>query len=277
VSHPIIAVRCVGETVPDSLSFDVTGSPARILFGRGARARCPDVLRDLGISRALVLSTEGRKQDADAFACTLGKSCLGVLAGAVMHTPVSATEAALEIVRESRVDGLVAFGGGSTVGLSKALALRTDLPQVVIPTTYAGSEMTGHPGRIRRGREGHAPRKSIRPEVVIYDVDLTLGLPVGLTMTSALNAIAHAVEGLYAPDRNPILDLMAGHRCALCRGPAAPEGRAGRDRGREGENPVCGLAVLGRVLGYTSMALHHKLAHVLGGSFGLPHAETHAS
>jgi maleylacetate reductase len=264
-----------GETVPDSLSFDVTGSPARILFGRGARARCPDVLRDLGIARALVLSTEGQKQAADAFACTLGKSCLGVLAGAVMHTPVSATEAALEIVRESRVDGLVAFGGGSTVGLSKALAWRTDLPQVVLPTTYSGSEVTNILGQTENGAKATLKSPKVIPEAVIYDPELTLGLPVGISVTSGLNALAHAVEGLYARDRNPVSAMMAaeGTRAlveALPRIAASPTDIAARERAMVG-SWLCGM-----VLGQVGMALHHKLCHVLGGLFDLPHAETHS-
>ena len=259
----------------DSVSFDVTGSPARILFGRGARARCPEVLRDLGITRALVLSTEGQKDAADAFACTLGKSCLGVLAGAVMHTPVAATEAALEIVREGRVDGLVAYGGGSTVGLSKAVAWRTDLPQVALPTTYSGSEVTNILGQTENGTKTTLKSPRVIPEAVIYDPELTLALPPRISVTSGLNALAHAVEGLYARDRNPVSALLAaeGTRAlieALPRIAAAPADIAARERA------MVGSWLCGTVLGQVGMALHHKLCHVLGGLFDLPHAETHS-
>ncbi len=258
----------------DGVSFDVTGSPARIVFGRGARASTTGILRDLGIARALVLSTEAQKQAADAFACTLGKSCLGVFAGAVMHTPVTATEAALEIVRDQRVDGLVAFGGGSTIGLSKAIAWRTDLPQVALPTTYAGSEVTNILGQTADGRKTTLKSPKVIPEAVIYDPELTLSLPVGMSVTSGINAMAHAVEGLYARDRNPVSALMAAEGCramidALPRILQSPSDVAARERA------FVGSWLCGTVLGQVGMALHHKLCHLLGGLFDLPHADTH--
>jgi maleylacetate reductase len=260
--------------VLDAVSFDVTGSPARIVFGRGARRQTPDILRDLGITRALVLSTEAQKEAADAFACTLGKSCLGVFAGAVMHTPVHATEAALEIVRDQRVDGLVAFGGGSTLGLSKALAFRTDLPQVALPTTYAGSEVTNILGQTADGAKTTLKSPRVIPEVVIYDAELTLSLPVAMSVTSGINAMAHAVEGLYARDRNPVSAMIAAEGCramieALPRIAQAPADIAARERA------FVGSWLCGTVLGQVGMALHHKLCHALGGLFDLPHAETH--
>lgn len=258
----------------DSVSFDVTGSPARIVFGRGARSETPKILRDLGITRALVLSTEAQKDVADTFACSLGKSCLGVFAGAVMHTPVSATEAALDIVRDQRVDGLVAFGGGSTIGLSKALALRTDLPQVAVPTTYAGSEVTNILGQTADGVKTTLKSPKVIPEAVVYDPELTLTLSSSMSVTSGINAMAHAVEGLYARDRNPISAMMSTEGCralieSLPRIVASPTDIDARERA------FVGSWLCGTVLGQVGMALHHKLCHTLGGLFDLPHAETH--
>lgn len=257
-----------------AVSFDVTGSPARIVFGRGASASVPAILRDLGVGRALVLSTAAQKEAADAFACTLGKSCLGVFAGAVMHTPVAATEAALEVVGEQRVDSLVAFGGGSTIGLSKAIALRTDLPQIAVPTTYAGSEVTNILGQTENGRKTTLKSPKVIPEVVVYDPELTVTLPPAMSVTSGINALAHAVEGLYARDRNPLSAMMAaeGARALVEALPAivaAPGDIAARERA------LVGSWLCGTVLGQVGMALHHKLCHTLGGLFDLPHAETH--
>jgi maleylacetate reductase len=232
-----------------ALDFDFTGSPARIVFARGGRARTPDILADLGASRALVLATEAQKDSADAFACSLGKACLGVYAGAVMHTPVAATEAALEIVREQKVDCVIAFGGGSTIGLAKAIAWRTDLPQIAVPTTYAGSEVTNILGQTEKGVKTTLKSPRVIPEVVVYDPDLTSTLPVGMSVTSGINAMAHAVEALYARDRNPISDMIAGeglralaealpassrHRTIPMRAsvPSAGRGSAGRCWGR---------------------------------------------
>ena len=126
-----------------------------------------------------------------------------------MHTPVEVTDEAMAIVKRDGIDGTVAIGGGSTTGLGKAIALRTDLPQIVIPTTYAGSEMTNLLGETAGGEKKTLRDPKIRPETVIYDVDLTLGLPLALSVNSGLNAMAHAVEGLYARDGNPVLSLMA--------------------------------------------------------------------
>jgi alcohol dehydrogenase class IV len=126
-----------------------------------------------------------------------------------MHTPVEVTARAVDLARALGADCTVAVGGGSTTGLGKAIALATGLDQIVVPTTYAGSEMTPILGQTERGVKTTQRSPAILPEVVIYDVDLTLTLPPALTATSGLNAIAHAVEALYAQDRNPIVSLMA--------------------------------------------------------------------
>ena len=170
---------------------------------------------------------------------------------------------------------VVALGGGSTTGLGKAIAVRTGADQVVIPTTYAGSEMTDILGETVGGEKKTRRDPAILPETVIYDVDLTMSLPVGLTIASGLNAMAHAAEALYAPDRNPVISLLSaeGVRAlvrALPRVAAYPDDRDARAAALYGAW-ACGVA-----LGGASMALHHKLCHALGGSFDMPHAETHA-
>ncbi|MDH4411889.1 MAG: maleylacetate reductase [Rhizobium sp.] len=253
-------------------SFTYSGSPARILFGSGRSAELNAAVEALGCRRALVLATPHQKADAEALFERLGALSVGVFAGAVMHTPVDVTEAALKIVRETEADCVVSLGGGSTTGLGKAIAYRTDLPQVVIPTTYAGSEVTPILGQTEGGRKTTVRNASILPEVVIYDPDLTLSLPVGMSVTSGLNAMAHAVEGLYARDRNPVSTLMAldGLRAFKESLPLlvkSPDNAAARAEALYG-------AWLW--LGTVGMALHHKICHTLGGSFDTPHAETHA-
>ena len=257
-------------------AFVYEALPVRVVFGWGRIEEVAAEAERLGMRRALVLSTAGRGAAlAEDVAARLGGVCAGVHPGAVMHTPVSATEAALEVVRERRVDGLVAVGGGSTTGLAKALALRTDLPQLVLPTTYAGSEMTPILGETEGGKKTTRRDLRVLPETVIYDPALTLGLPLSVTATSGLNAIAHAVEALYAENRNPVIDLLAEEGIrrlarALIELRAAPEDRTARTVALYGAW-LCGIC-----LGSVGMALHHKLCHVLGGMFDLPHAETHA-
>ncbi|WP_426230576.1 maleylacetate reductase [Pararhizobium sp. DWP3-4] len=258
-----------------SRDFTYGGSPAHIVFGQGKSATAADWVNKLGCSRALVLSTPQQKGDAEALAAKLGPLAAGVFAGAVMHTPVDVTETAMKVVAETRADCVVALGGGSTTGLGKAIAYRTDMPQIVIPTTYAGSEVTAILGQTEGGRKTTVRHESILPEVVIYDPALTLGLPVGMSVTSGLNAMAHAVEGLYAQDRNPISTLMAveGLRAfktslpGIIATPAAPDLRG---------DALYGAWLCGTVLGTVGMALHHKICHTLGGTFDTPHADTHA-
>src|ERR1700674_3670886 len=189
--------------------FVYNGLPTRVVFGSGTSARVGEEARRIGVKRPLVISTPEQKNEAQALAAKLGMDVAGVFSGATMHTPVEATEKALLVVAETKADGTIAIGGGSTTGLGKAIALRTDLPQIVLPTTYAGSEMTNILGETSEGRKKTLRSPKVQPEVVIYDVDLTFTLPPRLSATSGMNAIAHAVEGLYAEDCNPIVTLMA--------------------------------------------------------------------
>ncbi|MDX8465153.1 maleylacetate reductase [Mesorhizobium sp. VK23B] len=255
--------------------FVYNGQPARVIFGSGTIRQLPEELDRLGLKRVVVLATPPREPEARRLAERLGDRAAGVYARATMHTPVEVTEDAVRVVQDLKADGLVAVGGGSTTGLAKAIALRTDLPQVVVPTTYAGSEMTPILGETRDGVKVTQSSPKVLPEVVIYDIDLTLSLPVAMSGASGLNAIAHAVEALYARERNPVISLMATEAIgalatALPMIAIDPGSREARGMALYGAW-LCGIC-----LGSVGMALHHKLCHTLGGSFDLPHAETHA-
>jgi maleylacetate reductase len=254
--------------------FIYQSAPMRVVFGAGTLRQLPDELSRLGITRALVLATPRQNALVAGIQEMIGERFDGVFTGAVMHTPVEVTERAMETVHELRADGIVAIGGGSTTGLGKAIALRTDLPQIVLPTSYAGSEMTPVVGQTSGGIKTTQSSPKILPETVIYDVDLTMTMPPKLSATSGINAIAHAVEALYARDRNPVISLMAQESIrtlaqALPKICARPDDRAART------DALYGAWLSGICLGAVGMALHHKLCHALGGSFNLPHAETH--
>lgn len=256
------------------LPFVYEPLPARVIFGAGTMVQLGDEVERLGLKRVLVLATPAQRNEAERLAASLGQRTAGVFAGAVMHTPVAVTERAMAEVAALGADGVVSVGGGSTIGLGKAIALRRDLPQIVVPTTYAGSEMTPILGETHDGLKTTQRSPKILPETVIYDVDLTLTLPPQLSVTSGINAIAHAVEALYAPDGNPIVSLMAEEGIgALARALPAiihePSQREARS------DALYGAWLCGACLGAVGMALHHKLCHVLGGAFDLPHAETH--
>lgn len=255
-------------------SFTYVGAPSRVVFGSGTLSQVADEVRALGCSRALVLSTPQQADAGRDLAGLLGPLAAGLFTEAAMHTPVEITERAMKVVGDLGADCTVALGGGSTTGLGKAIALRTDLPQIVIPTTYAGSEATPILGETRDGVKTTQRSAKILPEVIVYDVDLTLTLPAGLSATSGMNAIAHAVEGLYTQDANPIVSLMAeeGIRALAAALPRIAKDPGDRDARSDA---LYGAWLCGVVLGSVGMALHHKLCHTLGGSFDLPHAETH--
>jgi alcohol dehydrogenase class IV len=256
--------------------FVFNARPARVVFGSGTLARLPDEVERLGVSRVLIVATPRQAAEAEALAARLGGRAAGTFTGAVMHTPVEVTERAMAAMAGRNIDGLVAVGGGSTTGLAKAIALRTDLPQIVAPTTYAGSEMTPILGETREGRKTTLTSPKVLPEVVIYDVDLTLTLPPRVSATSGMNAIAHAVEALYAQEANPVTSLLGEEGiAALARSlPVVVESPAYRE-GRW--QALYGAWLCGMCLGAVGMALHHKICHTLGGMFDLPHAETHAA
>jgi len=254
--------------------FVYNALPARVVFGVGTIGQVADEVRGLGCSRALILSTPQQHDDAERLASQIGDAAAGVFAGAVMHTPVEVTEQAMKRLRDLGADCTIALGGGSTIGLGKAIALRSDLPQIAVPTTYAGSEATPILGETEQGRKTTQRSLKVLPEVIVYDVDLTLTLPPHLTATSGINAMAHAVEALYARDANPVTSLLAEQALttladALPRIARNPGDRAAR------ADALYGAWACGTCLGSVGMALHHKLCHVLGGSFALPHAETH--
>ena len=254
--------------------FTYQPNPSRVVFGAGALQHLAREIDALGACRALILSTPGQAASAQRVAELLGERSAGVFAKAAMHVPLEVAREAREEARRLGADCAVAIGGGSTTGLGKAIALDSVLPILAIPTTYAGSEMTSIYGLTEAGVKKTGRDARVLPRTVIYDPELSLTLPIGSTVTSAFNAIAHAAEGLYAFDANPIVSLMAeeGIRAAAAALPRLvrdPHDLGGRT------DMLYAAWLCGTVLGAVSMGLHHKLCHALGGSFNLPHAEVH--
>jgi alcohol dehydrogenase class IV len=224
----------------------------------------------------LVLCTAEQRASAEQVADLLGARAAGIFDRAVMHVPIETVRDVRALARQLGADCAVAIGGGSTTGLGKAIALDSGLPILAIPTTYAGSEMTEVYGITEDGmkKTGRDPR--VLPRTVIYDPELTLSLPVNMSVTSGINAIAHAAEGLYGIDSNPVMDLMAREGiAALAR--SLPVIRQSTTDLAARSDALYGAWLCGLVLNSVGMALHHKLCHTLGGTFNLPHAETHTA
>ena len=254
--------------------FAYTGFPGRVVFGRGALAQLPQELRRLGAERAIVLSTPEQRATAEQVAKSLGPRAAGVYARAAMHVPLEVAQGAREFAASAHADACVAVGGGSTIGLGKAIALTSGLPIVAVPTTFAGSEMTAIYGITEAGVKKTGRDLRVLPRTVLYDPELLATLPVSIAATSGMNAIAHCVEALYAVDANPIVSMIAeeGMRAIAAGLPAVVSDPTDIDaRG----DVLYGAWLAGTALNGVSMAIHHKLCHTLGGSFDLPHAATH--
>ncbi len=256
-------------------AFTYTGLPSRVIFGAGSIAQLPAEVERLGATRALLLSTPEQGESVRKVAASLGKRAAGVYDKAAMHVPIEIAQDARRVAKELGADCCVTVGGGSTTGLGKAIALTTDLPILAVPTTYAGSEMTTIYGLTEGGAKKTGRDVRVLPRTVIYDPALTLSLPPALSAASGMNAIAHCVEALYAHNGNPINALMAeeGVRALGAALPAVVEEPSNLEARAVA---LYGAWLAGVSFASVGMALHHKLCHVLGGSFNMPHAETHA-
>ncbi|KAL7808380.1 hypothetical protein V8C26DRAFT_413235 [Trichoderma gracile] len=255
--------------------FEYNEHSQRVLFGQDSLYKLPSELARLGCSKPLVLTTPTKTSYVDTVAALLDGQLAGSFNRVTMHTPTEVTEDALKHCKAVDADCLVSIGGGSAIGLGKALFVRTGLPHITVPTTYSGSEMTPIVGQTEnRVKTTHVDPKAI-PAVVIYDVNLTLTLPAKISATSGLNAMAHAVEALYAQDGNPIASMfaikgiqtLATSLPRIMQNPKDVDGRS---------DALLGAWFCGKCLAGVGVSLHHKLCHVLGGTFNLPHAETHA-
>lgn len=248
----------------------------RVVFGVGTRHAVADEVSRLGATRVLLFAGEYEMTVAAEIADALGDKVVGTFTDVVMHVPAEIARRAVDTARDRSVDLLVPVGGGSSTGMAKAVAKELGVPILAVATTYAGSEMTPIWGLTedRRKVTGNDPR--VRPVTVIYDPELTLTLPVGMSANSGMNAIAHLVEGLYAPNCSPVSAVTAqeGVRAlaaALPRLVADPTDLAARS------DALYGAWLGGWILGTTSMGVHHKICHTLGGTYDTPHAPTHSA
>lgn len=257
--------------------FEFTMNPGRVIFGPGSINKLPAEVKRLNLKAPLLLSTPQQVSQAESLAKILtdaGIQPAGTYTKATMHVPLEITQEAMSYLSSKSADCVISIGGGSTIGLGKAISIRTGLPHICIPTTYAGSEMTPISGETVDGKKTTKVDPKILPGTVIYDVDLTMTLPVSLSATSGVNAIAHSVEALYSTTRNPIISMLAlesikSLAASLPEVIKDPHSQSAREKAQYGAW-LCGYC-----LGSSSMGLHHKLCHALGGSFNLPHAETH--
>ena len=257
-----------------SIAFDHTTFAQRVLFGTGRAAeQVQAAIEDLGAKRVLLISSGSAAGAAERIAVRV--PVVARIGEAIQHVPVESARAAVELAETAAADAVIAVGGGSATGLAKIVARDTGIPFVAVPTTFAGSEATAMWGMTEGGRKVTGVDERALPQAVVYDAALSRSLPAGLAMSSGLNAVAHAIDGFWAPKADPINAAMGaeGLRALIpgLRGLAAdPDDLDARER------VLYGAYLAAVAFGSAGSGIHHKICHVLGGAYGLSHSEMHA-
>jgi maleylacetate reductase len=247
----------------------------RVVFGPGSVEQVADECTRLGGRRVIVIASPSARRAGERIIADLGPAAAGLLREVRQHVPADLVERTVTAVDAARGDLVVSVGGGSAIGLGKAVALKLDVPVVAVPTTYAGSEMTPIYGITDQGEKRTGRDERVLPRCVVYDPVLTVALPASVTAASGMNAMAHCVEALWVPAGDPITAVFAVEGIRLL-GRGLPEAVTKPEDLVARSDCLLGACLAGRALGAVGTGLHHKICHVLGGRFDLPHAEVHA-
>ncbi len=248
----------------------------RVVFGAGAaRTALAGEVARLGVSRILVIPSGSERSAARELVAPLADRIAGTFTGVRPHVPAEVADAARKQAAAVGADAVLSLGGGSATGTAKAVALTTGLPVIAVPTTYAGSEVTPVWGLTEGERKTTGVDARVLPRLVIYDPELTVSLPGPVSAASGLNAMAHCVEAFWAPGRNPVSSLSAAEAIRVLAVALPAVLRDGADLGARGDL-LYGAYLAGTAFAVTGSGLHHKICHILGGRYGLPHAQTHA-
>lgn len=255
--------------------FTYDARPSRIVFGPGKVDALGAELDRLGVRRALLITTGRDRALVDRASTALGQRCVATFDGVRPHVPVEVAAAARQLATDTQADGAVSIGGGSATGTAKAVALTHAIPVVAVPTTYAGSEATAVWGLTEDGAKTTGVDPQVLPRTVIYDPELTLSLPAALSAVSGLNAMAHSVEAFWASGRNPVSSALA-ERSIRALATALPAVLADPHHLAVRSDALLGAWLAGAAFAVAGSGLHHRICHVLGGAYDLPHAQTHA-
>jgi maleylacetate reductase len=251
-------------------------SAARVVFGAGTRHQVPDECTRLGLRRVLLIGGGSSAAALAELRSSLGSGCAGLFDDVAQHVPGDRAEACIDLAQAVGADAAVAIGGGSAIGFAKVLALRLGLPILAVPTTLAGSEMTPVHGVTSEGVKRTGSDPVVQPKVVVYDPELLMTLPAALLASSGMNALAHAVESLWLPTATPYSEAVAVAAVSVLVASLPAAAATGASVAARAHSLV-GAHLGSLALGATGTGLHHRVCHVLGGTFSLPHADVHAA
>jgi maleylacetate reductase len=255
--------------------FSCESLPGRVVFGAGSRRSLPAELDALGATRILLVAGQGDPGLADEITAILGGRLADRFAQVVQHVPAQLAEQAADQARRLSADTVVTAGGGSATGFGKAIRRQLDVRFLAVPSTYAGSEMTPIWGMTDGDRKQTGTDRRVKPDTVIYDPELTQSLPAAIAGPSGMNALAHAVEALYAPGASPVISLIAAEAARVL-STALPALLEAPDELSIRADALYGAYLAGTALASAGTALHHKTCHVLGGLFALDHGALNA-
>ena len=256
--------------------FEFVGLPSRVIFGTGKITALTEEIVALGAKRALFVCSPGRVAEVEGLMKNVGALAAGLCDQALPFTPFEAAEEGRQAARDCQADCLVSYGGGNAVGFAKAIALELGIPIIAIPTTLSGSETTSLQGIIKDGKRVQNASPRMMARTLIYDSDLTSGLPLSVMIPSGGNSMAHAVGALVTDKGNPMSRLFAREGLGVMA--RALQCIAGNSDDADAR----GQAFYGAWLNANTLTLapggvnvHHKLCHTIGGGLGLPHANVH--
>lgn len=259
-----------------TIDFAYDALPGRVVFASGARARVAEEVDRLGVQRVLLVAARGRMDaHGEQIRAGLGSRCVGWFDEIRVHVPVTLVRSGVAAAQATSADALVSLGGGSATGMAKAIARELGLPIVAVPTTYAGSEMTPIWGTTSDHRKQTGRDHAVLPRTVIYDPELTVSMPPGVTGPSGMNALAHCIEALYGPQANPVTSTLAEEGIRALAGGLPHVVEHGDDLDARA-SVLYGAYLAGATLAVAGTSVHHKIAHILGGTWDLPHGRLHA-
>ncbi|MFQ3212642.1 MAG: maleylacetate reductase [Marivirga sp.] len=255
------------------MEFYYRSFPNHIYFGAGSFHKLRDITKDY--KKLFVIAGSHTTAEQLGVIQSLGIDRYYHFSEVVQHVPTRLVEEAFEALEKQSFDAIIAIGGGSAIGLAKALVLKQSLPIVAVPTTFSGSEQTNIWGISNEEGKTTGRDDRVLPEVVIYDPEMTATMPKELAVMSTMNAMAHLMEAVYAPDGNPLTRNLAFLGIAHLKKGLQLIADTGEFTAEANEEILLGAYLAGKCLCEVAMSLHHKTAHVLGGSFGMEHSAVH--